>query len=556
MRTLNFKDPQGRILIVNSPDGSVPSEQELDDMFARKYGQIQQSSQYTYGQAIADTGKTALKSAGNLISNVTFPIRHPGQAIKGIGQAVTHPIQTAKAIGGYAKERYGSSEKIAETVATDPFGFVGDVLGVGGLVGGLRPRNLPMTTQAIKSTAQATVSGVKKTGQVVTAPYRYAKDLIQTPAKAKKLAKEAIFDIEQNTRELTHGISKKAELTGRIKQKNYSAIEKGYADLDKTLDYAAQKAGQKEILSLQKELPVHFSRMSTKYGGRLKGLIEGKNITVQAQKVVDSIEQTLLEKGIIRFDPQQNGLILARSPKTGAETKIYDAYQNTKNLISNAPEATIDIQDLIRTNNVIKPKYGKQWTPDEHMQAGLVEKLSQHINDAVPGIKQLKTEFRPYLQWKDKIIKRLKPFAGERDTKAGTVVISKLGTKELSFDDKRMLAELEKQIGREVGGKVKAYRKGQETVGIKKGEVKAEAQQVLQNLKDKASEEVFRLRQNKNISVKTVNESVDKIVSEYTKKRIIAGTAVGVTVAPIIPRTFFKYFLRREIFNVLHGREL
>lgn len=524
-----------------------------------KYGQAQPSQpreQYTYGNALTDTGKTIAQSAGNLIGNLTFPIRHPIQTVKGVGQAVAHPIQTGKAIGGYAMNRYGSLEKLAETVSTDPFGFVGDVYGAGSLVGGLRPRNLPMTTQAIKSGVKATVSGVKKTGEVATAPYRYAKDLIQTPGRAKKLAKETIFDIEQNTRELAHKISRKAELSGRIKQKNYSAIEKGYADLEKTLDYAAQKAGQAEVLSLQKELPAHFSRMSTKYGERLKGLVEGKDITIPAQKVVDSIEQTLLEKGIIRFDQQQNGLILARSPKTGAETKIYDAYQNVQNLMSNAPEATIDVQDLIRTNNVIKPKYGKQWTPDEHMQAGLVEKLSQHINDAVPGIKQLKTEFRPYLQWKDKVIKRLKPFAGERETKAGTGVVSKLGTKDLSFDDKRMLGELEKQLGREVGTKVKAYRKGQETVGIKKEAIKAEAQKVLQDFKDKASEEVFRLRQNKNISVKTVNESVEKIVSQYTKKRVIAGTAVGVTVAPLLQGTFLKYFLRREIFNALHGREL
>lgn len=33
-----FKDPQGRTLTVNSPDGSMPSEQELDQMFQAKYG--------------------------------------------------------------------------------------------------------------------------------------------------------------------------------------------------------------------------------------------------------------------------------------------------------------------------------------------------------------------------------------------------------------------------------------------------------------------------------------------------------------------------------------
>jgi len=40
-----FKDPQGRTLTVNSPDGSIPSEQELDQMFQAKYGADNASEQ-------------------------------------------------------------------------------------------------------------------------------------------------------------------------------------------------------------------------------------------------------------------------------------------------------------------------------------------------------------------------------------------------------------------------------------------------------------------------------------------------------------------------------
>src|SRR3990167_249096 len=102
------------------------------------------------------------RSAGNLASNLTFPIRHPGQALAGVGQAVAHPIQTAKAIGGYAKERYGREANIANTVATDPFGFIGDVYSAGGLAGGFRPRNPPMTTQAIRGVGQTVGKGISK----------------------------------------------------------------------------------------------------------------------------------------------------------------------------------------------------------------------------------------------------------------------------------------------------------------------------------------------------------------------------------------------------------
>src|SRR3990167_3695005 len=119
--------------------------------------QAQPFKQYTYGQAAVDTAKTIGSSAGKLVGNLTFPVRHPIQTVKGISSAVAHPIQTAQAIGGYAKERYGSIDKIAETVATDPFGFVGDVYSASGLAGGFRQRNLPMTTQAVKSGVQATL---------------------------------------------------------------------------------------------------------------------------------------------------------------------------------------------------------------------------------------------------------------------------------------------------------------------------------------------------------------------------------------------------------------
>lgn len=43
MADLTFTNPQGQDLTVTSPDGSVPSEQELDTMFSQKYGSAQQT---------------------------------------------------------------------------------------------------------------------------------------------------------------------------------------------------------------------------------------------------------------------------------------------------------------------------------------------------------------------------------------------------------------------------------------------------------------------------------------------------------------------------------
>lgn len=64
MKTFNFKDPQGRSLTVNSPDGSVPSESELDQMFSNKYGNSSQPDVFTPPQqtpSIATQGLSYVK---------------------------------------------------------------------------------------------------------------------------------------------------------------------------------------------------------------------------------------------------------------------------------------------------------------------------------------------------------------------------------------------------------------------------------------------------------------------------------------------------------------
>ena len=499
---------------------------------------------YGYGDALTDTAKTTVNSLADLGENLSFPVRHPIQTVKGVASAAVHPIRTAKAIGGHFTERYGTQERLAETVSKDPFGFASDVVGTA------------YGARALASGAKATVpavkGAVKKTGQVVTAPVRYAKDLIQTPGKARKLAKEAIFDIEQNTREKAYALTKKSKMQEGILSRKYQAMEQGYGELDRTLDYLAKKQGTREAIALQKELPKHFSNMSTKYGQRLEKLIGKDPIEVPTQTVFQSLEESLLNKGVLRFEEAGN-IVISKAPRTKAERLIYSGYKRMKGEMEIAPEAVIDVRDLIRSNNVIKPKYGKKWTPDDHMQADLVEKLSQHINDAVPGIKDLKTEFRPYLQWKDRAIKRLKPFAGERETSQASNIISKLGTKEISFDDKRMLGELERQIGREVGGKVKQFRGGQAKTAIKRDEIRRQAESAMNELKSSTSDEVFRLKQNKNLSVKGINEAADKIIAEYSKKRTIAGAGTAVVALPLLQKTFLRYFLRREIFNLLRG---
>jgi len=149
---MKFTDPKGRTLEVNSPDGSIPTEPELDQMFSMKYGKVptkdtravqtfpeqrqdrfkikgsQPYDSYSYVDALSDTAKTAINSVANLGENITQPIFHPIKTVKSVASAVRHPLKTAQGLGGYIGERYGSVEKLASTVSTDPFGYGSDVV--------------------------------------------------------------------------------------------------------------------------------------------------------------------------------------------------------------------------------------------------------------------------------------------------------------------------------------------------------------------------------------------------------------------------------------------
>ena len=63
MPPLNFKNPQGQTLTVNSPDGSMPTERELDQMFSIKYGEPSVAS-----QGISYVGQHPFKTALQPIS--------------------------------------------------------------------------------------------------------------------------------------------------------------------------------------------------------------------------------------------------------------------------------------------------------------------------------------------------------------------------------------------------------------------------------------------------------------------------------------------------------
>jgi|TARA_R110000824_G_scaffold401648_1_gene613386 hypothetical protein len=133
-------------------------------------------------------------SAGQLISDVTMPIRHPIQTAqslaslgRGIYQLTTEGEQpdeaTAKAVGQFFADRYGSFEGFKQAFATDPLGIVSDISVVftgGAALAAKVPGLAGRTTKAISKVGdvidpvQATgkaIKGITKGAGKVAAPF-------------------------------------------------------------------------------------------------------------------------------------------------------------------------------------------------------------------------------------------------------------------------------------------------------------------------------------------------------------------------------------------------
>jgi len=161
-------------------------------LFSNVLNKRQQGIASETAKGTVDVMQRSLRGVGETL---TAPVRQPVQTATGIGNLAGGLIQEGisplglgarflpgkegreEATKGFkkaVKERYGSIENIAETVATDPFGFLLDISALGGLAGaGLkqagRGAQFPLTGQFAKSTAakiDKAVGGVKGSADV------------------------------------------------------------------------------------------------------------------------------------------------------------------------------------------------------------------------------------------------------------------------------------------------------------------------------------------------------------------------------------------------------
>lgn len=162
--------------------------------------------EFTPNNVALETAKGTAGVLGSSLSNLASPVLHPVQTVKALGTAVRHPIQTGKVIARSYKDRYGGVDNIADTVATDPFGFVADVVGAGAIAGqGIRQAgrmagnpglvaagSMPMTravtgkvAQGAKTAGRKLLKSSQKLSDEATAIYR---DILRpTQGEVKKI---------------------------------------------------------------------------------------------------------------------------------------------------------------------------------------------------------------------------------------------------------------------------------------------------------------------------------------------------------------------------------
>ena len=104
----------------------------------RKNNSSQEEDSMPISEVLGQAVSNIPSSAGQLVSDITMPIRHPIQTAqslaslgRGIYQLTTEGEQpdeaTAKAVGKFFVDRYGSFEGFKKSFAEDPLGIVSDI---------------------------------------------------------------------------------------------------------------------------------------------------------------------------------------------------------------------------------------------------------------------------------------------------------------------------------------------------------------------------------------------------------------------------------------------
>jgi len=383
-------------------------------------------------------------------------------------------------------------------------------------------------------------------------PIKNAIDFIRKPSIIKESAEAAKFGYQQKANLAISEASKKAESLISKKEIELKNIQESYDDLSNSLKQQLTKDADSAGLNARENIVDLIRKKSSEYGSKLSKLVGNKNIAINADDVVSGMENTLIKQGVLRFDEKGN-LIVARTPRTGAEETVYGLYKGTKGSLADNPGAKIDIQDLLRIKNQFSPKIGKKWDSNDLLMSNFIDDVTEKIDDAVPGLAELRSSYAPYAKLKNEAIKKFQPFESKYETGRVTSILKKAGEKKLDPDEMRFINDLNSSLGKRIDAEV-----GRTGAKIRSAEKRLKAinessELVIKQIKKDVADEIAKIKTSRDLNIRDVDIVTEKLLKDYHKKKVMAGVAGAIGLLALMKNSnSLKYFVRREVYSLIN----
>lgn len=390
---------------------------------------------------------------------------------------------------------------------------------------------------------KVTEVGVKAIESAVPKIKQFTDNIIHGPEKVATQADADKFALQQQTDKQIADTQRIGKAKINIAQKNADAVSQGYDDLSTTMKDKVDNLSREEGKNIQNDLPKIFGQRSKEYGTAQKNIIDSLSTeerSIPTKQISSDMENTLKKFRIIGKDNQGNTL-LTDAELTPNEKKVIGIYKEIKN------NPSIDIEDLMKNQDFIKPDYGKPFEPDDKLRSEIAQIFSKHVENAAPELQALKSKYAPFLEWKNAAIDKLKPFNSTYDVATGT--LSKSGSADISGNEQELMAKLQKIYQSPYGAKINALNKGIKTTMLNKEQATQTSKEVIQNLRNSLAKDLQKIRQTKNISSRNIDSQANALISKYRNQRLatqIGLGAVGLGGGGKIVETFIKNFVKNN----------
>lgn len=531
---------------------SEPTEQDIEEI-ARQSTSVEQrpvgrnikdipESEFTpknpYIEATKKTASDIGKSFVNMARGIVEPIdravvAYPQQVTKALITGKKEPVETLFAGKVDWPESMG---QVAGDVAASSFYVPGLASGVG---------------TAIKTHIT---------------PIKWVKNIWGSKkavlAQADKIKKVIMEEASDKIASLKNEAVKKKVIVSRLNKKYADVVSREEDALKIALNKAEEKySGKvssesfKTSSAIRKDLPNLYKQESQKYGEGLNALLSKTNIQASKSEVLPTLEESLMNHGILNID-DAGKVVIQRTGATKAESQILKEYIRLRNL---PDDATINIGELVQSQSLVRPKYGKVWNSSDHLQSEVTEGLSSIISQKSPEVAAYRKAYAPFLEWKKAANKEFRPFNGKYSNKGGANILSKYAdvNKRLTSDESKLISELEDYAGKEYTANLKSLRgHGREILSRKQGiqsiskargeEIRQIAEQRKAIIENEIQSKIDDIRFTENMSINDLNSKTQAIINDIKTRRYVIGGVAALSSGGAI----FKFIKHRLAYNL------